>query len=302
MKIGAGLVPDIEDTCTLCVPLPNSISGFGTPVSVYPMKAERKKAREETDVVCVVEWRGLNGRKERERWFLLVQRPEGGASSSYPRAPSLDVHWCGIDGTALLLRHLFWNDYHTTDTDWHRESTGLLASLDEFPTAPNVSASVASPSGTIKIPHALLSTLLRTPPPPYIAPASISSRAHKPSSTSDPTLGVCGEDPVRIVNITTAGDVAHVFSHIRKTYRVLWVLLEGGRGPPELVPGVGSDSDVGRGQKGSTSAKSRVNRKGKGKKRDSDAEGGALENMSLPSPGLTPKTKWVPLDDVADAK
>lgn len=37
------------------------------------MKAGRKKAREELDIVNVVEWRADN-----ERLFLLVQRPEGG--------------------------------------------------------------------------------------------------------------------------------------------------------------------------------------------------------------------------------
>jgi hypothetical protein len=39
------------------------------------MKAERKKAREELDVVNVVEWRRYdNG----DRWFLLVRRPDEG--------------------------------------------------------------------------------------------------------------------------------------------------------------------------------------------------------------------------------
>lgn len=42
----------------------------------------------------------------------------------------------------------------------------------------------------------------------------------------------------RLVKIERAGDVLHVFSHIRKTYRVQWVVLEGGGGgasPPELA-------------------------------------------------------------------
>jgi A/G-specific adenine glycosylase len=38
------------------------------------MKVVKKKAREELDVVNVVEWRSLEG----ERWFLLVKRPEDG--------------------------------------------------------------------------------------------------------------------------------------------------------------------------------------------------------------------------------
>jgi hypothetical protein len=63
-------VTDIEDLCTLCEPL-SSLN-----VTSYPMKVERKKPREELDVVCVAEWRS-----EDQRWFLLVRRPEGGTSS-----------------------------------------------------------------------------------------------------------------------------------------------------------------------------------------------------------------------------
>lgn len=41
---------------------------------------------------------------------------------------------------------------------------------------------------------------------------------------------------LRLVKIKRAGDVLHVFSHIRKTYRVQWVVLEGGGTcPPELA-------------------------------------------------------------------
>ena len=43
------------------------------------MKAEKKKAREELDVVNVIEWR--KHAASEERWFLLVRRPEGGESS-----------------------------------------------------------------------------------------------------------------------------------------------------------------------------------------------------------------------------
>ena len=41
---------------------------------------------------------------------------------------------------------------------------------------------------------------------------------------------------LRLVKFERAGDVLHVFSHIRKTYRVQWVVLEGGgASPPELA-------------------------------------------------------------------
>jgi A/G-specific adenine glycosylase len=59
-------VCDIEDICVLCEPLSEDS------VTAYPMKVERKKAREELDIVNVVEWRN------EKRWFLLVRRPEEG--------------------------------------------------------------------------------------------------------------------------------------------------------------------------------------------------------------------------------
>ena len=59
-------VPDIEDLCTLCEPLPEDHL-----VTAYPMKASRKKAREELDIVNVVEWRH---QPSRGRWFLLVRQ------------------------------------------------------------------------------------------------------------------------------------------------------------------------------------------------------------------------------------
>ena len=68
--INAHEVPDIEELCALCESLP-----AGSAVTAYPMKTERKKAREELDIVNVVEWRHHD---TRDRWFLLVKRPEGG--------------------------------------------------------------------------------------------------------------------------------------------------------------------------------------------------------------------------------
>lgn len=37
---------------------------------------------------------------------------------------------------------------------------------------------------------------------------------------------------LRLIKVVPVGDVVHVFSHIRKTYRVQWVVLEGGDEPP----------------------------------------------------------------------
>lgn len=74
----------------------------------------------------------------------------------------------------------------------------------------------------------------------------------------------------RLVQIERAGDVLHVFSHIRKTYRVQWVVLEGGDAdPPELAK---------RSSLASSTKKTKV------------AGLSKLESM------------WVPLDDVEKAK
>jgi A/G-specific adenine glycosylase len=64
----------------------------------------------------------------------------------------------------------------------------------------------------------LLSRLFKSPP--LDASSKVAARSCAP----------------RLVKIERAGDVLHVFSHIRKTYRVQWVVLEGGdASPPELA-------------------------------------------------------------------
>lgn len=66
---------DIEDLCKLCELLPMPIS-----VTAFPMKAEKKKSREEVDHVSVIEWRSQSNK---ERWFMLLRRPEVGRFFHY---------------------------------------------------------------------------------------------------------------------------------------------------------------------------------------------------------------------------
>lgn len=63
-------ISDMEDLCTLCEPIQGPAL-----VTTYPMKAEKRKAREELDIVNVIEWHSATSSA---RWFLLVKRPEGG--------------------------------------------------------------------------------------------------------------------------------------------------------------------------------------------------------------------------------
>lgn len=57
-------------------------------------------------------------------------------------------------------------------------------------------------------------------------PQSQSPAARNPTRHSDRGSPV-SEDDLRIAKTKPAGDVLHIFSHIRKTYRVQWILLVG---------------------------------------------------------------------------
>ncbi|EIW80749.1 DNA glycosylase [Coniophora puteana RWD-64-598 SS2] len=206
--------PDIEELCTLCAPV-TADEEVGS-VTIYPMKAERKKAREEMDSVNVVEWRHKN---TNERWFLLVRRPE----------------------------------------------SGLLAGLQEFPSIPNISSTA---SKLAEAPYTLLEGLLSSPP-----------RKQKAAQGD-------AQSP-RITRVKPAGDVIHVFSHIRKTYRVQWVLLEGGSEngsrPPALLPRPTITNDA--------PSRGPESKKPKGKKNS--------VNASASQPAVI--AQWVRLDEVENA-
>ncbi|KAG6848632.1 hypothetical protein H0H93_015370, partial [Arthromyces matolae] len=143
--LGHQLTTDIEDLCALCEPRADLA------VTAYPMKVDRKKPREELDIVNVIEWR----------------------------------------------------------------SPSLLAGLHEFPTSSNV-AKTTSTAAQKKIPVTLLDGLLKSP----VSPQNNSKKAESPIAQ------------LVITSIKPADDVVHVFSHIRKTYRPQWVIIEGGDLPP----------------------------------------------------------------------
>ncbi|KZV72975.1 DNA glycosylase [Peniophora sp. CONT] len=157
-------LPDIEDACTQCVSIPRSGSASKPQVTAYPMAVVRKKQREETDAVFVLEWRSTDDGAE--RLFLLVKRP----------------------------------------------NTGLLAGLHEFPTMENPSSAQSDDNAHLG------SVIMR-----YIENGSqLLESPRQPS------------DVPHVAKVQTVGDVVHVFSHIRKTYRVSWVVLTGTGGPPAL--------------------------------------------------------------------
>lgn len=117
---------------------------------------------------------------------------------------------------------------------------------------------------------------------------------HPPSSNSDkerlkklPKSNTSNTVP-KVIQVTSAGDVVHVFSHIKKTYRVQWVLLEGDELPqlrPAVPPGQGT-------RENDSCAK---NPKGKQKR----SEVSEVELDTIPQ---TLNAQWVPLTQVEDAK
>ena len=89
-------------------------------------------------------------------------------------------------------------------------------------------------------------------------------------------------DVPHVTQIHPVGEVVHVFSHIRKTYRVSWVVLAGTGGPPALKVTTGVQPT----QKKSTRAKKAALTLG-------NDNGGAI----------SPSTSaWVKLSDVEHAK
>ncbi|THH10699.1 hypothetical protein EW145_g1137 [Phellinidium pouzarii] len=223
---------DIEELCTLCEP---AIPGEVTGVTRYPMKVERKRAREEVDVVNVVEWLSPQNR----RYFLLVRRPD----------------------------------------------TGLLAGLHEFPSRTNVKDS-DTPSKLHSIGQDILRDMLVNPPQTY-HPAS-PKRQQPKASPSPKTL--------QITKMKPAGDVLHIFSHIRKTYRVQWILLEGGDPNSEEPPGLKADYASLLIDSGKSTATKTNTRKSKNKvderKESKLAVRPVLKRLAL---------RWVKYEDVEDA-
>jgi A/G-specific adenine glycosylase len=51
-----------------------------------------------------------------------------------------------------------------------------------------------------------------------------------------PSYQGCGSDTaeIRVEELSIVGDVAHIFSHVKKTYRVVWTLVTNGGKPPGL--------------------------------------------------------------------
>lgn len=142
-----------------------------------------------------------------------------------------------------------------------------------------------TPAERIEIPHTLLSALLAVPLPQGAARTSADPPPRTAASSAE------GSSTLRIVKIAPAGDVIHVFSHIRKTYRIQWVVLEGGgAAPPCLASLTQAARPVGGSAKRTTIAGGTSKKATKARNAPSQARETPVQAM------------WVSLDDVTDAK
>ena len=145
-------------------------------------------------------------------------------------------------------------------------------------------------------PHRLLSDLLTVPLQPYKRTAQEDRLNRDPSGVLDGKTAKAG-DLLRIVNIMPAGDVTHIFSHIRKTYRIQWVVLEGGKSDPPSLMSRPSDLDIGerkarKAQKTKAMAASLSStRTGRGKNRTKGSE--QLAEPDIPSNSDTTEPKVI---------
>lgn len=97
------------------------------------------------------------------------------------------------------------------------------------------------------IPHRLLSDLFTVTLHPYYR--NKKEWMARTAATASDTQTTEMQDPLRITDIKAAGEVVHVFSHIRKTYRVQWVVLEGGGNDPPPLAVRAPNLDIGGGKR-----------------------------------------------------
>lgn len=100
---------------------------------------------------------------------------------------------------------------------------------------------------------------------------------------------------LQVMDLQPAGEVLHIFSHIRKTYCLRWVILEGGSEPPALrATPVASTARHGKKHSAKTAKKSVKGRRKRGTSEGEDEEADIVE--------CAVSARWVPIDEVRDAK
>jgi len=151
--------------------------------------------------------------------------------------------------------------------------SGLLAGLYEFPTSVNVSKSM-TPVAQAAVPAKILSKLVQDGSLLKTTPQNQKRVRDDPAQTEKLTIS----------SIQPVGDVLHVFSHIKKTYRVQRIILEGGANPPATLLGASLHEE-------------RPLKKIKKEK-------GAVKDANVTATHVPsgPMAVWVPLDKVVETK
>jgi hypothetical protein len=163
-----------------------------------------------------------------------------------------------------------------------------LAGLHEFPSRPNVLESETTPLR--KIAHNVLSELL--------AIAPILSGEEDTLADSVET----SRSSVILQSVKPAGDILHIFSHIRKTYRVQWVLLDGGQQPPALLK---SDTKSEARQTKGVIKRNKIDKKKQGRDViELDSDGDVVKNVNIEIDVNIPalSAKWIQIERVPESK
>ena len=148
--------------------------------------------------------------------------------------------------------------------------------MHEFPTFSNVSPKISAPDLT-KTTELLLSWLLVSPPS-----STPSERLSKDADGQ--TVTADAVNSLRITRVESGGDILHLFSHIKKTYRVQWVVLEGGGDEPPIL----------NSQPARNPGAFNVGHLIQEKERNTDGTDSTSAKF--------PRSMWVPLDQVAHIK
>ncbi len=148
--------------------------------------------------------------------------------------------------------------------------------------------------------HALLSKMLVNAPQPYARTAK-QRRSGTVRDASRLSMSPHEPESLRIAGIRPGGDVIHIFSHIKKTYRVQWIVLEGGgKEPPSLTsartqPSIGGTN---AGMKGKRTTQGKTSKR-KRAKQDADDDDKDDDETAVSVPL---EARWTLMKDVQDAK
>ena len=162
--------------------------------------------------------------------------------------------------------------------------------MHEFPSRVNVEDNETKNQTSLRrIGQTELENVLKNSVPPY-TPSNL--LGFKPKNNGESV-----SQGLKITRMQPIGDVLHVFSHIKKTYRIQWILLGGLERPDGKVdpPEPNTNYVFNGGEDDENSEEtSKVSRKGRKKKEK------ASEKVEENKTGKT--LRWVEYDEVSKAK